>query len=59
MTNASRDGGLEPQLVALYAEREALHAALGVSDADDVIALVRSLEAQLADLYNEKEAQTL
>lgn len=48
---------MEAQLSALYAERETLHNALGVSNADDVVRLVRSLEAQLNDLYNEKENQ--
>lgn len=48
---------MEAQLSALYAEREALHEALGVSTAADVIQLVRSLETQLNDLYKEKEHQ--
>ena len=46
---------MEAQLGALYAERELLQRELGVSDADDIIAMVRSLEEQLADLYREKE----
>ena len=48
-------GGMEAQLVALYAEREQLENELGVSDAGELIAMVRSLEAQLDDLYKEKE----
>lgn len=42
---------LEEQLQALYAEREVLADELGVMDAEDVIGMVRNLEAQLADLY--------
>lgn len=41
----------EQQLEELYAERELLGTELGVADADGVIAMVRNLEAQLADLY--------
>ena len=48
------DGGLVAQLHALYAERERLHATIGTADADDIIALIASLEAQLIDLYGEK-----
>lgn len=51
----SREGGMEAQLIALYADREQLENELGVSDAGELIAMVRSLEAQLADLYKDKE----
>ncbi len=44
------DGGPIAQLHALYADRERLHRALGTADADAIIALVRSLDAQLVDL---------
>ena len=39
---------MEEQLCALYAERETLERELGVSDADQIVALVRRLEARLA-----------
>ena len=39
------------QLHALYADRQRLFRALGTADAGQIIAMVRSLEAQLADLY--------
>ncbi len=54
-THSIDPGGMEAQLIALYAEREQLHEELGVSDAADIIAMVRSLEVQLNDLYQEKE----
>jgi hypothetical protein len=50
-------GDMESQLRSLYAERERLHQALGTADADKIIAMVRSLEEQLLDLYREKAAQ--
>jgi hypothetical protein len=43
----------EEQLSAVYAEKERLAAALGVSDADEIIEMVRSLEEQLCVLYAE------
>ena len=49
------DGSMEAQLVSLYAERERLTNELGIADADDIIAMVRSLESQLVALYQEKE----
>jgi hypothetical protein len=42
---------LEQQLHAIYAERQLLSEELGVMDAEEVILMVRNLEAQLADLY--------
>jgi len=39
------------QLESLYADRELLHKELKVSEARDVIHMVRSMEAQLIDLY--------
>lgn len=44
----------DEQLQALYAEKEQLETALGVSNAEDIIAMVRSLEEQLQALYEEK-----
>jgi hypothetical protein len=39
------------RLTELEAERELLLRELGVCDAESIIALVRSLDAQLCDLY--------
>lgn len=44
-------GGILQQLQDLYREREFLDQELGVSDAESIIGLVRSMEAQLCDLY--------
>ncbi len=49
-------GDMEAQLLSLYAERERLAQALGTADADQIIAMVRSLEEQLFDLYSAKIA---
>ena len=49
-------GGLEAQLQVLYAEREKLAQELGVSDAESLITMVRSMEHQLCALYQEKES---
>lgn len=43
---------LHQQLEALYAEREWLNEQLGTTDAETVVTMVMSLEAQLADFYN-------
>lgn len=48
---------LEAQLDALYDDRLRLHQALGVSSADEIIALVRSMQEQLDDLYAEREGR--
>lgn len=47
-------GGLEEQLTALYRERELLEEELGRADAGGIIAMVKSLEAQLQALYSER-----
>ena len=44
------------QLEALYAERERLQQALGVSSATDIIELVESLNTQLDELYKPRDA---
>lgn len=44
-------GDMESQLIELYEEKRRLFKALGTADADAIIAMVRSLEAQLLDLY--------
>jgi len=54
---AVRISDLEAEVRALRAERDALHRALGLTAAVDIIALVQSLEEQLTDLYSEREAQ--
>jgi hypothetical protein len=43
---------MHEQLEALYAEREWLSQELGCCDAESVVSMVRSLEAQLADMYH-------
>lgn len=48
--------GFDEQLCALYAEKELLEKEIGVSSAEDVIAMIRSLEEQLNVLYAEPRA---
>lgn len=50
-------GDMEAQLVSLYEEKALLERELGVSDASDLVALVRSMEQQLVALYAEKETE--
>ena len=45
------------QLRALYIEREELHTELGVSDAESIITMVRSLTAQLEAIYQEHDEE--
>jgi photoactive yellow protein len=45
------------QLEALYAERERLQQALGVSSADEIIEMVESLNTQLDELYEGRDAE--
>jgi hypothetical protein len=45
--------GFDEQLTAMYAEKEQLENALGISSADDIIQMVKSLEEQLNALYAE------
>jgi len=42
-------------LIDLYAQRELLEQELGVSDALTLIRMVRSMEAQLVSLYEERD----
>lgn len=42
---------MEAQLKDLYAQRQELQRDLGTADSKAIIAMVRSLEQQLADLY--------
>ena len=46
---------LTAQLHSLYKEKEELQEALGVSDARDIILMVRNLEEQLCALYKERQ----
>ncbi len=46
---------LEDQLNHLYREKENLHRVLGVSDDASIIRMVKSLEAQLIDLYGRRD----
>lgn len=45
------------QLEALYAEQDKLQRELGVSDADALISMIETMNAQLSELYEEREAQ--
>lgn len=45
------------QLEALYAERQKLQQALGISDAEDVIEMVETMTSQLDDLYTGRDAE--
>ncbi len=47
-------GDMEQQLRSMYAERQQLVRALGTADAEAIIRMVRSMEAQLTDLYAQK-----
>lgn len=57
MTNDQPLVDLETQLRSLYADRALLFAEFGTADARTLIALIRSMEEQLASLYGEREAQ--
>ena len=46
------------QLESLYEERAYLAQEIGISDARDIVAMVRSLEAQLNDLYAQVDRET-
>ena len=46
---------LREQLKVLYEDRNELHRSIGVSHSSGIVAMVRSLEAQLCALYAEKD----
>ena len=46
---------LREQLKVLYEDRKELHRSIGVSHTSGIVAMVRSLEAQLSALYAEKD----
>jgi len=52
----SSDSGLADQLGSLYREREELHREIGVSDASEIVNMVKSLEAQLCSIYEAQAA---
>ena len=58
-TESTFSDSMEEQLVAVYAEREHLSRELGVSDAAEIVAMIRNLEAQLKDLYHDREGERL
>ncbi len=45
---------LVAQVEDLYAERQRLHDALGTANSAEIIAMIRSLEAQLLSLYEQR-----
>ncbi len=47
------------QLEALYADQDKLQRELGVSDADSLISMVETMNAQLSDLYEERDHETV
>ena len=49
------DESVVNQLESLYAEKDRLNEELGVSDPDEVIEMVRSLQEQVESLYEEKD----
>ncbi|MEM6730551.1 MAG: hypothetical protein AAF658_03295 [Myxococcota bacterium] len=53
--DAEGGGDMESQLISLYEEKRRLFKALGTADPDAIIAMVRSLEAQLLDLYADRD----
>ena len=50
---------LVEQLESLYKERAVLQSELKTSDANEIVRMVRSMEAQLSELYAQKNTNTL
>ncbi|MCB1160274.1 MAG: hypothetical protein H7A25_19385 [Leptospiraceae bacterium] len=46
---------LEQTLIGLYRDKERLEEGLGTSDCMEIVSIYRNLEAQLQDLYKERE----
>lgn len=46
---------MEHQLTVLYQEKELLEHEIGVSSAEDIITMIRSMEEQLNSLYQDRE----
>lgn len=63
IAEAQPANGIKEQLELLYADRERIYNALGISEPDDIIKMVRNLEAQLHDFYSrfggQEESSTL
>ena len=53
-TEQNTEESMSEQLSMLYAEKELLAKELGVSDAHDVIEMVRSMSDQLSALYTDQ-----
>lgn len=53
--NPSMEEIMAEQLSSLYAEKELLEKELGLSDAEDIVMMVRSLVQQLEVLYQDGE----
>ena len=47
---------LVEQLESLYKERSVLQSELNTSDAEEIVRMVRSMEAQLTELYTQQNA---
>jgi hypothetical protein len=63
---AAYNAGMEPMLISLveqleslYKERALLQSELNTSDADEIVRMVRSMEAQLSELYAQQNTNTL
>lgn len=54
ITHEMVHAGPQQQLASLYEERARLLEAIGTADADEIIAMIRSLESQLQALYEER-----
>jgi hypothetical protein len=50
------DSSLVDQLESLYEEKDRLNEELGVSDPEEIINMVHSLQEQLESLYAEQDA---
>lgn len=48
---------LEEQLISLYREKELLEENLGFADAQQIIDMINSMNAQLVALYEEKDGE--
>jgi hypothetical protein len=53
--DSSMENIMAEQLASLYAEKELLEQELGISDAEDVVTMVRNLIHQLEEFYREGE----
>ncbi|MFB6347075.1 MAG: hypothetical protein ABEK50_15235 [bacterium] len=58
MTDEGNKSSTVQQLESLYEEKETLRDELGVSDPEDIISMVHSLQDQVEALYEEKHHET-